>query len=409
MKKNHLLYFLRLMKYSFKIILLQCLTLSVLWAADLPAQSAKSVKEVKINLNLNDVTVIQALKVIESKTDFRFTYDGNFLVDDNQQINLRGRNQIVYNYLKEIANQAGLSFRQYNNLISVKKERKKEHEETVEVIIQTRVITGKVLAEDTNEGLPGVNVVEKGTSNGTVTNIQGNYSLEVNEGATLVFSSVGYVSREIPIGERTVIYLTMQTDVTQLEELVVVGYGTQQAKDLTSAISRVDAKEIEKTPTATAMQALQGRVAGVQVVSNGAPGGSPTVRIRGIGSFEDDATPLYVVDGMFFDNIDFLNPSDIETLSVLKDASASAIYGVRAANGVVIIETKSGSYNQNAEITYSGYYGVQNPQNVMQMANSQQFARYIDETGSPADQAFILEAMQRFGRSRVNQIGRAHV
>jgi TonB-dependent starch-binding outer membrane protein SusC len=111
------------------------------------------------------------------------------------------------------------------------------------------------------------------------------------------------------------------------------------------------------------------------------PGSSPTVRVRGIGSFEGGGAPLYVVDGMFFDNIDFLNPNDIETMSILKDASASAIYGVRAANGVVLIETKSGTYNQKPEIVYDGYYGTQVPQNVLKMANTQQFAQYVNETG----------------------------
>ncbi len=403
MKKNHLLYFLRLMKYSFKIILLQCLTLSVLWAADLPAQSAKSVKEVKINLNLQDVTVIQALKVIESKTEFRFTYDGLFLENDTREINVKGRKQMVYTYLKEIAAQAGLNFRQYNNSISVKKAiQQLEEPEEIEVIIQTRIVNGRVIAADTGEGLPGVNVVEKGTNNGTVTDIQGDYTLEVSEGATLTFSSVGYVTETIPVSNRSTIDLTMRTDITQLEELVVIGYGTQQSRDLTSAISRVQAQDIEKTPTSNPMQALQGRVAGVQIVSNGAPGASPTVRVRGIGSFESGANPLYVVDGMFFDNIDFLNPNDIENISVLKDASAAAIYGVRAANGVVLVETKSGSYNQEMQLVYDGYYGVQNPQNVIKMANTEQFAQYVRETGDQADISFLQNAFQRYGRSRVN-------
>ncbi len=152
------------------------------------------------------------------------------------------------------------------------------------------------------------------------------------------------------------------------------------------------------------MQALQGKVAGVQIVSSGAPGASPTVRIRGIGSYPgvSDSNPLYVVDGMYFNNIDFLNPSDIETLSVLKDASASAIYGVRAANGVVLITTKKGTSKQKARITYEGYFGMQVPQNVLKMANSEQFVNYVNQTGSAADMQFVDIAMQRFGRSRVN-------
>jgi len=139
-------------------------------------------------------------------------------------------------------------------------------------------------------------------------------------------------------------------------------------------------------------------------VNAGAPGGEPTVRIRGISSFpgSSNSSPLYVVDGMYFDNIDFLNPNDIQNVSVLKDASASAIYGVRAANGVVLITTKSGSLNEKSTVTYEGYYGIQVPQNVIQMSNAEQFVNYIYQTGDEAHIAFIQNAMQRYGRSRIN-------
>jgi TonB-linked SusC/RagA family outer membrane protein len=152
------------------------------------------------------------------------------------------------------------------------------------------------------------------------------------------------------------------------------------------------------------MQALQGKVAGLQVISSGAPGDSPTIRVRGIGSYpgSNNEAPLYVVDGMFYSNIDFLNTADIASISVLKDASASAIYGVRAANGVVLIETKAGGFNKKTEINYNGYYGTQVAQNVLKMANAEQFTAMANESGSVPDASFILNAMQRFGRSRVN-------
>ena len=189
-----------------------------------------------------------------------------------------------------------------------------------------------------------------------------------------------------------------------LFELVLNLTSLQKVKDLTSSISTLKSEELAKTPSSQAMQALQGKVAGLQVVSSGAPGDSPTIRLRGIGSYpgKNNEAPLYVVDGMFFDNIDFLNPSDIASISVLKDASAAAIYGVRAANGVVLIETKSGGYNQKTEISYDGYYGTQVAQNVLKMANSEQFAAMAMESGSPADAGFIQNAMQRYGRSRIN-------
>ncbi|WP_372949174.1 TonB-dependent receptor plug domain-containing protein [Mariniphaga sp.] len=239
---------------------------------------------------------------------------------------------------------------------------------------QNITVTGKVTDEQ-NLGLPGVTVLVKGTQTGTVTDFDGNYSIEVPSNATLVFSYIGFLTEEIAVDGSTAINLEMNEDIIGLEEIVVVGYGQLKVRDLTSSITTVNADELVKTPSGQAMQALQGKVAGVQIVSAGSPGGEPTVRIRGIGSFptSSNSSPLYVVDGMYFDNIDFLNPSDIETLSVLKDASASAIYGVRAANGVVLITTKDGSLNTESVITYEGYIGMQVPQNMLQMANAQQF------------------------------------
>lgn len=268
---------------------------------------------------------------------------------------------------------------------------------------QNTTVSGTITDEESGEALIGANVVEKGTTNGTITDIDGNYQVTVSSpDAVLIFSYVGYEPIEEPINNRTRIDVDLPLDLSQLEEVVVVGYGTQRGKDLTSAITTVRSDEITKTPTSQPMQALQGRVPGVQIVSNGAPGAAPTVRVRGVGSLEGDAAPLYVVDGMFFDNIDFLNTADIESISVLKDASAAAIYGVRAANGVVIIQTKSGGYNQKPEIVYDGYYGAQVAQNVIKMANAEQFVQYVNETGSAPDISFVDNAFQRYGRSRVN-------
>lgn len=272
------------------------------------------------------------------------------------------------------------------------------------VSAQNRITVKGQVTDNQNQGIPGVTVVVKGTTTGVITDIDGMYTLQTDPNATLVFSFVGYRSAEIPVDGKTTINHQLEEQAFDVEEVVVVGYGTQKVKDLTSSIATVKSEDLIKTPAGQAMQALQGKVAGLQVVSTGSPGNSPTIRVRGIGSYpgQNNEAPLYVVDGMFFDNIDFLNPSDIASISVLKDASASAIYGVRAANGVVLIETKSGSYNQKSEITYEGYYGMQVAQNVLKMANAEQFTTMALESKSPADASFILNAMQRYGRSRVN-------
>lgn len=267
---------------------------------------------------------------------------------------------------------------------------------------QETQISGQVL-DPTGLGLPGVTIQEKGTTHGTISDVDGKYSITVSSPtAILVFSFVGFETQEHSVSGKSTIDLTMTEFVSGLDEVVVIGYGTQKGRDMTSAITTLKEDDIIKTPTPNAMQSLQGRVAGVQIVSKGAPGSSPTVRVRGVGSFEGNAAPLYVVDGMFFDNIDFLNPNDIENISILKDASASAIYGVRASNGVVLIQTKTGSYGQEPEISYDGYVGIQVPQNVLKMSNTQQFVQYVNETGSAPDIAFVNNAIQRYGRSRVD-------
>lgn len=269
---------------------------------------------------------------------------------------------------------------------------------------QSQEYSGEVTSSSEGITLPGVNIFNKADQSVTVTDFDGQYQLSASPGDTLVFSFIGYASKEIILGSQTLLNVALSDSQELLDEVVVIGYGSQKTRDLTSAISTVDGEDLLKTPNSQAMQALQGRVPGVQIVSSGTPGTGPTVRIRGVGSYpgRGNEGPLYVVDGMFFDNIDFLNPNSIESISVLKDASAAAIYGVRAANGVVIVQTKSGRLNQKAQIEYDGYYGVQVAQNVLKMANAEQFTQMALESGSAADISYIDAAMQRYGRSRIN-------
>ena len=272
------------------------------------------------------------------------------------------------------------------------------------VSAQDNITVSGTVTDGQGTPLPGANVILKNTTTGVQTDFDGNYVLgNVPNNGTLVFSYIGFTSQEIPINGQTTINISLQEDTQALDEVVVVGYGELKVKDLTSAIATVDSEVLDLAPVGQPMQALQGRVAGLQIVNNGGPGQSPTVRVRGIGSYNTGASnPLFVVDGAFFNDIDFLNPSDIASVSVLKDASAAAIYGVRAANGVVIIETKSGKFNQKPQITYDGYTGYQVAQNILTMANAEQFTTLALESGSDPDAQFILNAMQRYGRSRVN-------
>lgn len=272
------------------------------------------------------------------------------------------------------------------------------------LMAQNHTVNG-IVTDTGGEPLIGVTVIVEGTTMGTSTAIDGSYTLaNVPVEGTLVFSFIGMITQSHPINGQLTIDVVLQQDSELVDEVIVVGYGKMNVKDLTSSITTVKSEDLMKTPSGQAIQALQGKVAGVQIVSNGNPGDSPTMRVRGIGSYpgNNSENPLFVVDGVLYDNIDFLNSSDIESMSVLKDASASAIYGVRAANGVVLIETKSGRKNQKATITYDGYYGVQVATDVLKMANSEQYTQMIMESGSAADIAKVYESMQRFGRSHDN-------
>lgn len=248
-------------------------------------------------------------------------------------------------------------------------------------------------------GLPviGATVRIVGSSQATVTDLDGNFVLSnVPDGAVVDITYVGMKSKKVPA--TSVMNISMEDDSKLLDEVVAIGYGTAKAKDLTSPIAVVKSEDIANVPSTSPMAALQGKVAGVTVVNNGIPGSGPTVRIRGNGSFSN-SSPLYVVDGMFYDNINFLNTSDIKDMSVLKDASAAAIYGVRAANGVVIINTKKGSLNQKAKITYDGYVGVQKATNVLKMANSSEYGQMLMEADYDAYSPYLKASIDRFGGS----------
>jgi TonB-linked SusC/RagA family outer membrane protein len=227
----------------------------------------------------------------------------------------------------------------------------------------------------------GATVMEAGTQNGTSTDFDGNFSLNVTGPDAMVeVSCIGYATQTYPAKDFPSSIL-LKEDVNFLDEVVVVGYGTQKSKDLTAPIVTVKGDELAKQVSANPMSAIQGMMSGVQVIQSGAPGAGPSVKIRGVGSIGDYAKPLYVVDGVFVDNIDFLSGNDIESLTVLKDASASAIYGVRAANGVVLVTTRKGSHG-HVNVAYDGYAGVQIPTHIMKLTNTAQYVQLMNEANA---------------------------
>ena len=258
---------------------------------------------------------------------------------------------------------------------------------------QGRMVSGTVTAAEDGLGLPGVTVVEKGTQNATFSDIDGKFTLPVSgDEVTLVFSFIGYRSKEVAVAAGQSTNVQLDADIAGLEEVIVVGYGNQKRSKISGAVGTIDTKEITSLPVLRTEQALQGRAAGVQVTQNsGQPGSTQSIRIRGTGSL-NNAEPLYVIDGIPSGGIDYLNPADIESISILKDAASAAIYGARGGNGVVLITTKTGSKGQKPQITYESYYGIQEPWKYMALLNAEEYAILMNESRSAAGLA-PLEAL----------------
>lgn len=360
--------FMVISKYTLRLFLIQLMCMNFVAAKTTHSQN---LDQVKVSLSVDRATIIQVLQEIEQKTDFVFAYTESvqrietsftFAYD---QVSLR-------KILEEISVQGRLQFKRINNTISVvhfPKDRSKEP-----AIVTLFTVTGKVVDEN-DLPLPGVNVVLKGTTTGTATDAEGLYTLSLPDeetNGTLVFSFIGYTTIEVPISGRTQIDISLAQDVTSLQEVVVIGYQTVEKKDLTGAVSLID-PEASRNVTATSLaESIQGLAPGVTVRNGGAPGQMARIEIRGAASFTN-TDPLYVIDGMIADANTTINTNDIESIQILKDASAAAIYGSRAANGVIIITTKRG-HEGEAKVGFSAKYGLQQIPKRWDLMDNQEFA-----------------------------------
>ncbi|MCG8311274.1 MAG: TonB-dependent receptor [Cytophagales bacterium] len=358
-----------LMKYSLLGIFLQCMFLNMILASTTEAQRYQSVKEIYMTIKLKDASLKETFNWINDNTDLNFNYDNIHIDDLKTKINFQKNNASIEDLLLHISKKAKLKFKQVNDNISVDFMDQKNNEKEIEIVLQGIRITGRVIADDEPEGMPGVNILLQGSMTGTVTDLNGNYAIEVpDENAVLIYSSVGYITQEIAVGSQTVINLEMASDVTALKEIVVIGYGVQKKEDATGSLVKVDSEDFNKGAIASPQELLMGKVAGVVVSApNGQPGGASTIRIRGGSSLRASNDPLIIIDGVPVDNnevsglsnpLSTINPNDIETFTVLKDASATAIYGSRASNGVIIITTKTGKKGQDTRISYNGNVSV---------------------------------------------------
>ncbi|MDF1550860.1 MAG: SusC/RagA family TonB-linked outer membrane protein, partial [Bacteroidales bacterium] len=257
-----------------------------------------------------------------------------------------------------------------------------------------QTVTGLVTGSDDGQPLPGVNIQIKGTSNGTITDLEGKYTIDVaGEAPVLIFSFIGYTAKEVAVDGQTNIDVQLDVESTGIEEIIITGYGVQKKSLVTGSIAKVDGSEIARNPNLQVNQALQGKTAGVLITNNsGQPGSFVSVRIRGNGT-NGDAEPLYIVDGLPMDGggIDFINPSDVESVEVLKDAASASIYGARGANGVVLITTKTGNRNDKFQISYDGYYGVQNPWRKLDVLNKDEYVMIMNEASLNAGQGVFFD------------------
>ena len=266
--------------------------------------------------------------------------------------------------------------------------------DVVETVQQAKKVTGTVT--DAYGPVIGANVLEKGTTNGVITDIDGNFTLDVQPGATLVISFIGYTPQEIVVGDQTTINVQLKEDTEVLDEVVVVGYGVQKKKLVTGATVQVKGDKLASLNTTSALSAMQSMTPGVNITqSSGQPGEGFKVNIRGLGTVGSYA-PLYVIDGVTGGDINSLNPSDIESIDVLKDAASCAIYGARGANGVILVTTKQGKAGK-MQVTYDGYFGWQNSPKMPELLNARQYMEVQDmilfnQGGSPIDWANTLSS-----------------
>jgi TonB-linked SusC/RagA family outer membrane protein len=314
---------------------------------------AANVENTHLSMRVQNATIVQVFKEIEKKTSFHFSYNDAF-VNENLRVSLTIENKKLSDVLSFLEKEAHLQFKQVRGSI---------HVLTLDTPTANTAnpirISGKVVSAEDNSPLVGASIRIKGTNKGTVADANGDFKLEVeNTNATLEISSVGYITQDVKVNGRSVLNVSLSANISSLEEVVVIGYGTQKAKDLTGSVGIVKIEDAKKTATYDVAKMLQGQVPGVTVQSSGEPGGFVSIKIRGIGSLTNN-NPLFVIDGVLVDDPYDFAPGDIESISVLKDASAGAIYGSRGMNGVVIITTKKGKAGP-LQVSYNGYSGVQN-------------------------------------------------
>jgi TonB-linked SusC/RagA family outer membrane protein len=350
---------LRIMRCAVVLLLAVCLQVS-----------AKGFSQDRVSLNLNDVEIRKILSAIEKKTNFRFLYNQQ-LVAELPKTAIVANDESVTDILDRVFENTDVSYQLLANKLIVLKEKNE--------VVTIAPIKGRVLSAS-GEPITGVSVTVKGSNSGTSTDVNGEFTIEAPDNAVLVISSVGFVGQEVTLKGGQPLRIVLQPSDKTMDEVVVIGYGTASKRDLTGSIVKIEGKDVANKPNTNPLSSLQGKVAGVSVVNNGVPGQQPDVRIRGTISI-NSVHPLYVVDGIFQDNIDYINPNDIESMEILKDPSSLAIFGVKGAAGVIAITTKKAKAGQ-VLVNFNTTAGVKQIADKIALASGDQFRQILAAEGA---------------------------
>ena len=333
----------------------------------------------RMNVQLNNSTITEAFSYIEQNSEFIFLYRENDL-DKSKEIEVDLQNASINQILDVVLADQQLNYEIYDRQIVIRKA-----DATDSQASQAQKTIRGVVTDQSGAPLPGVTVVVEGTTIGTITGDDGTFTLDIPDDAEeLHVSFVGMVTQIIPVEGKTTFTIAMEEDSIGLEEVVAVGYGVQKKSSITGAIASVDAEELENRSTSNVGQALQGKVSGVQIMNlSSAPGADPTFRVRGYSSNSANSDPLYIVDGLKVQSINYLDPSSIESIEVLKDAASAAIYGAEAGNGVVLVTTREGKVGRS-RFFFNSLYATQNPRKKLDFMTGDEFTTYWQEAGYPA-------------------------
>jgi TonB-linked SusC/RagA family outer membrane protein len=348
-------------------------------------------QEAEISLNLQNVTLQQALDAVKQQSEYSFWYR-NEEVDLNKRLSVHIENQQINNVLDNLLADQGVRYTIDDKHIIIYK-KAGQPAGNIPERQQDKRITG-VITDDTGEPIIGANVLVKGTALGAITDMDGKFTLEVPPNAILQVSYIGYIAKEVAVGNQSSIYITLEEDSKAIDEVVVIGYGSVKKSNLTGAVSSIKTTELQQTPITSIDQGLVGRASGVQVTqTSGMPGAVASIRVRGSSSLQGGNEPLYVIDGFpvysgggfgetggknQMSGLSTVNPADIESMEILKDASATAIYGARAANGVVLITTKSGKKGRDI-VTFESNWGIQHVAKKIDLMDAQEYAALVNE------------------------------